>query len=504
VWLNITTTLVPATETAAPFLQAVYMDITDRKRAEAALRSSEERWRAIFETAAVGIATLDFEHRRYVTANESFQQMTGYTEDELRSLTTLDITHEDDRAAMRTLIDRGTGTVGVLQQKRYRRKNGEVVWADVNSFVVPATDGTPAFLGAVAVDITDRRRAEEALQPAQADLERLNRVMLLGEMTTSIAHEVNQPIAAVITNANASLRWLGAQQPDVDEVRQALGRIVRDGTRAGEVIGRIRALVKKVPPRRELLDVNQVIREVVAMTQTETQRNAVSLQSWFADDLPLVSADRVQLQQVMINLIINAIEAMTGTKGGPRELTIVSRIDDANSVVVEVQDTGPGLSPEKLDRLFQSFYTTKPDGIGMGLAISRSIAEAHGGRLSAAPNNPRGAVFRLTLPVEENFAATPELSRPQPARRGRPSERLVGLYSSIIAISRSAGRYFPSAARTDASAMAEAHAAHYYFWFRLGTEIAKESRHSDRRRRSGGARGSDEPRQVAGLCCDGV
>jgi signal transduction histidine kinase len=198
----------------------------------------------------------------------------------------------------------------------------------------------------------------------------------------------------------------------VDEVRQALGRIVRDGTRAGEVIGSIRALVKKVPPRRERLDVNQVIREVVAMTHTETQRNAVSLQNWFADDLPLVSADRVQLQQVMINLIINAIEAMTGTKGGPRELTIVSRIDDANSVVVEVQDTGPGLSPEKLDRLFQSFYTTKPDGIGMGLAISRSIAEAHGGRLSAAPNNPRGAVFRLTLPVEETLPGNPERSRP--------------------------------------------------------------------------------------------
>jgi PAS domain S-box-containing protein len=384
--------------------------ITDRKRAEAALRASEERWRAMFETAPVGIATIDFERRRYLTANDSFQRMTGYTEDELRNLTTLELTQEDDRAAMQERLD--SGTVGVLQRKRYRRKDGEVVWADVTSFVVPATDSTPAFRGAVIVDITDRKRGESALQRAQADLARLNRVMLLGEMTASIAHEVNQPIAATVTNAHAGLRWLGAPKPDADEVRQALLRIVRDGTRAGEVIGRIRALVKKMPPHRELLDINEVIREVVALTQAETQRNAVRLQSQLGDDLPLVSADRVQLQQVMINLIINAIEAMAGAGDGPRELSIVSRIDDANDVMVEVQDTGPGLDPEKRDRLFQSFYTTKPDGIGMGLAISRSIAEAHGGRLSAAPNNPRGALFRFTLPVDETFSASPERSHP--------------------------------------------------------------------------------------------
>src|SRR5580704_12256417 len=304
------------------------------------------------------------------------------------------------------------GTIGVLQRKRYRRKDGGVVWADATSFVVPATDSTPAFRGAVIVDITDRQRTEEALQQAQADLARLNRVMVLEEMAASVAHEVNQPIAAVITNANAGLRWLGAPQPDLQEVRQALGRIVRDGTRAGEVISRIRALVKKTPPRRERLDINQTIREVVALTQTEMQRNGVTLQSRLANDLPLVPADRVQLQQIMINLIINAIEAMAGTGDGSRELEIVSRIDDANDVVVEVRDTGPGLDPEKLDRLFQSFYTTKPDGIGMGLAISRSIAEAHGGRLSAATNNPRGAVFRLTLPVEEIISGSPLRSRP--------------------------------------------------------------------------------------------
>jgi C4-dicarboxylate-specific signal transduction histidine kinase len=269
------------------------------------------------------------------------------------------------------------------------------------------------------LDLTERKRAEAEIRESerryrelQMELAHANRVAMMGQLSASIAHEINQPIAAVIANANAGLRWLGAQRPDLDEVRRALGRIVRDGTRAGEVIGRIRALVKKVPPRRELfVDINQAIREVIALTQTETQRNAVSLHSRLADDLPFVSADRVQLQQVMINLIINAIEAMAGAGDGPREITIASGIDDADDVFVEVHDTGPGLDSQKLDQLFQSFYTTKPDGIGMGLAISRSIAEAHGGRLSAAPNNPRGAVFRLTLPIEETLSGSPPRSR---------------------------------------------------------------------------------------------
>jgi PAS domain S-box-containing protein len=382
---------------------AFVLDLTERKRAEAALRASEERWRAMFETAPVGITMRDFEHRRYLTANESFQRMIGYTEDELRHLTALDITHEDDRPATQQRID--SGVLGVLQRKRYRRKDGEAMWADVTPFVVPSTDSAPTFLGAVIVDITERKRAEEALQQAQADLARFNRVMLLGEMTASIAHEVNQPISAVITNANAGLRWLGAAHPDLDEVRQTLGRIVRDGTRAGGVIDRIRALVRKVPPHRDRLNINEAIQEVIALTQTEVERNGIRLQTQLAGHLPLVPADRVQLQQVIMNLIVNAIEAMAGVGDRPRELMIASGEGDANTVFVKVQDTGPGIDPAQLDRLFQSFYTTKPDGIGMGLAISRSIAEAHGGRLSAAPNKPCGAIFRLTLPVENGLAA---------------------------------------------------------------------------------------------------
>jgi PAS domain S-box-containing protein len=252
------------------------------------------------------------------------------------------------------------------------------------------------------VDVTERKRAQEEherLRQVESDLAHINRVATMGQLSASIAHEINQPIAAVITNANAGLRWLSAREPDLGEVGQALGRIIRDGNRAAEVINGIRALAKKVPPRRDPLHVNQAVREVIAITHPEMQRNGVTLQSRLADRLPVVLADRVQLQQVVTNLIVNAIEAMGGISDRPRELTILSGTDDAKDVFVEVQDTGPGLDQEQLDRLFQSFYTTKPDGIGMGLAISRSIAEAHGGRLSAAPNQPRGAGFRLTLPV---------------------------------------------------------------------------------------------------------
>jgi two-component system, LuxR family, sensor kinase FixL len=242
--------------------------------------------------------------------------------------------------------------------------------------------------------------ASEALRQAQADLARLNRIMLLGEMTSSIAHEVNQPIAAVITNANAGLRWLGARPPDLEEARHALARIVRDGNRASEVIDRVRALTRKVPPRRDRLDLGEVIREVTPLTQAELQRNEVRWQTRIADGLPLVPGDRVQQQQVIINLVVNAVEAMNEVGDRPRELTIVAGRGDSNELFVEVQDTGPGLDQANLDRLFHSFYTTKPEGTGMGLAISRSIVEAHGGRLSAAPNEPHGAVFRFTLPVE--------------------------------------------------------------------------------------------------------
>ncbi len=292
-------------------------------------------------------------------------------------------------------------------ETRFRRADGE--YRRFLTRLTPLYDAAGNIVKwyGTATDIEDRRR----LEALQAELALTNRVMLLGEMTASIAHEVNQPIAAIVANAGAAMRWLAAQPPDMEEARQALKRIVRDGDRAGEVISRIRALVRKAPPRRDPLDIKEAVLEVIAMTQSELQRKSVKLQTRLSSGLPFVRGNRVQLQQVILNLIVNAIEAMSEAGEGSRELTVSSE-GDANEVLVEVRDTGPGLDPASLDLLFRSFYTTKPDGMGMGLAISRSIAEAHGGRLSAAPNKPRGAVFRLTLPLEEALGAPGTMVRP--------------------------------------------------------------------------------------------
>ena len=222
----------------------------------------------------------------------------------------------------------------------------------------------------------------------------------MGQLTSSIAHEVSQPITATVINAKVALRWLGAEPPALDEVRQSLDKIVRDGHRAGDVIDRIRALIKKAPPRKDHLDINEAIREVLEVTRGELVKNGVSVQTDLVDGLPPIEGDRVQLQQVILNLIVNAIEAMRGANDGPRALLISTGIAQGGAVLVAVQDTGPGLDPTKLERLFEAFYTTKPDGLGMGLSICRSIIEAHGGRLWASANTPRGAIFQFALPLD--------------------------------------------------------------------------------------------------------
>jgi C4-dicarboxylate-specific signal transduction histidine kinase len=256
---------------------------------------------------------------------------------------------------------------------------------------------------ASVTSLFERQRAEAALRQAQAELAHVNRVTTMGQLAVSIAQDISQPVTGAVTNAYAALRWLGARPPDLEEVRKALDRIVRDGNRAGEVIGRIRALIKQAPPRKEDLEINEAILEVIALTLGEVVvKNGVSLQTQLTAGLPLVQGDRAQLQQVIFNLIINAVEAMSGVSEGSRELLIGTRRDALSGVLVAVQDSGPGPNPESFDRLFDPFYTTKLGGMGMGLSICRSIVEAHGGRIWASRTARAGVTVQFTLPVGED------------------------------------------------------------------------------------------------------
>ena len=400
VWLNITTTLVPPTETAAAFLQAVYVDVTERVRFEAALRASEERWRAIFETAAVGIATEPLAGG-VSSVNPAFQRLLGYSESELQKLTTFDFTQEDDLATTRKLRN---GIITGPQrsyrlEKRYRHKDGTIIWADVNASMVPATNSTPAFLAIMVVDITARRHAEDALRVAQSELARVSRLTTMGGFAASIAHEVNQPLMAVVTNADTCLRWLAQDLPDLDEARQAAERTVNAGHRAADIIRTIRGLARKSTAEMTRFDINSAITDILTLTRGELQRHDILLETDFSAGVQPIMGDRVQLQQVILNLIRNGVEAMSTVTLRRRVLQVSSQIDERGDVVIAVTDTGTGLDPTKKERIFDAFFTTKPEGMGLGLSICRSIVETHGGRLWASPNLTQGSTFQFTVPA---------------------------------------------------------------------------------------------------------
>src|ERR1700730_16859735 len=337
--------------------------------------------------------------------------MVGHSRDDLVSgrvrwtaLTPSEWSGADERAVAEL---RASGSCKAFE-KEYFRKDG----SRVPVLVGGATFGERRDQGvAFILDLTERKRAEAEARDSerryremQMEVAHANRLATMGQLTASIAHEVNQPIAAAVTNAQAALRWLAARPPDLEEIRQALDRIVKNANRAGDVIGRIRELIKKAPPRKDRVDINEAIREVIELTRGEAVKNGASVQTSLGESLPLIEGDRVQLQQVVLNLIVNAVQAMCAVVDRPRELFITTAQAEPNGVLVAVKDSGPGLTPASLENLFAPFYTTKPGGLGLGLSICRSIIEAHGGRLWASPNVPRGAIFQFTVPAHAGGA----------------------------------------------------------------------------------------------------
>jgi C4-dicarboxylate-specific signal transduction histidine kinase len=316
--------------------------------------------------------------------------------------------HPEDRALVQTTLDRASGD-GKDFDYEYRllMPDGSTKYVHVVAHAVGDQPDELEFIGAV-MDVTEARRVEEQMHQARADLAHVARVMTIGELTAAIAHEINQPLAALVTQGNACLRWLAHEPPNLGEGRSSVEAMIDSGIRAGEVISRLRAMMKKSPPRRDVVNINDAILAVIALVGAEAQRNRVSLRTELSNDLPLVLGDRIQLQQVILNLIMNAIEAMRGIDQTHRKVLVVSRKDDeSKGALVEVQDLGAGLEGLALNRLFDAFYTTKPDGMGIGLAVSRTIIESHGGRLRALPNVPKGAVFQVQLPTDGEASEQP-------------------------------------------------------------------------------------------------
>jgi PAS domain S-box-containing protein len=308
--------------------------------------------------------------------------------------------HPEDRAKVQEIKERAISEKSDYEvEHRIILPDGTVKYTHTVGHPVVNASGDVEQFVCTMMDVTERKHAEEALHQAQADLARVTRVTTMGELTASLAHEVNQPITAAVTDARTCLRWLNRNEPDLEEAREAASRVVKDATRAAEIISRIRLLFKKGAPQRELVDMNEIIREMIVLLRGETTLQNILVGTDLAADLPPVMADRVQLQQVLMNLMINGIEAMKDVDG-TRDLIICSQRGEDGQLMVCVADTGVGLPPQKTEQIFNAFFTTKPQGTGMGLRISGSIIESHGGRLWAADNSPRGASFYFTLPTK--------------------------------------------------------------------------------------------------------
>ncbi|HEY1471378.1 MAG TPA: PAS domain S-box protein [Candidatus Acidoferrum sp.] len=377
------------------------VDVTERKRAEEEVRTAETRFRASVDhlTDALFIHDDQDDRGRVMDVNQQACDSLGYTREELIGMTAFDYDALVDATFNLSIKKRVARGETFSFESVHRRKDGTEFPVEVR--VRPFWHGAHRFGLALARNITERKHAEaerERLRQLETDLAHMNRVSMLGELAASLAHEIKQPITAAVTNANTSLRWLARDEPDVQEAREAIMRIVKDGTRAAEIINRLRSFYRKgAPPQPELVDLNEVAHEMFMLLYNEAKRYSIAMRTDLAAGLPRVMTDRVQLQQVFMNLMLNAIEAMKDTGG---ELAIKSQLADGGQALISVSDTGVGLPADKTDQLFNAFFTTKPQGTGMGLAITRSIIEAHGGRLWASANAGRGATFHFTLPNE--------------------------------------------------------------------------------------------------------
>jgi PAS domain S-box-containing protein len=381
-----------------------------RQRVERTLEDSEQRLRLMAETVPEMLWSVSVLPARACYVTPRYEQMWGRPLAELprKPDAWIDAVHPQQREEVRSAWTQWlAGEAGEWLDLTFRivRPDGEARWIHNRGTLIRDGRGRPLRGSGIAADVTEERRAHEALAKAQSELARVSRIVTTGELTASIAHEVNQPLAAIVANAAACMSWLAAQPAETGRVRSALERIVDDGQRASLVIARIRALFDRQPPRKAPVDMNATIADVMALTQQQLRASGVVPATMLSKDLPPVLGDSVQLQQVLLNLIVNAVEAMNSVTDRPRQLEIASRVDGGQAVVVEVRDSGPGPAWEHADEWFEAFYTTKAEGLGIGLSISRSIVEAHGGRLWAERNAPHGAIFRFTLPAQGGASA---------------------------------------------------------------------------------------------------
>ena len=386
---------IEALESVAP----VIAQGIERKRTEDALRDTQRLIQAIFDNSPAVIHVQDLDGH-FVLVNRKFEEVVGLQSQEILGKTSFDLfplNAVSYDASDRQVIETGSPSE---TEEVLTTDHGDRVFLTTKSLLSDES-GKPYALFGISAEITERKKAAADLREVQAALAHLNRVMTVGELTTSIAHELNQPLAAIVMNANAALRWLTLDPPNIAKTRDSAALIIRDGERASQVIARIRSLLKKAPPSKTSLDVNEFVLEVVDVTQGEMIRNNVRLRLVLADNLPAVPGDRIQLQQVMLNLIANAIEAMRAIQDRERSLVISTDIFN-NTVRVGVTDNGLGIDSQTAQHLFKAFSTTKPEGMGMGLAISCSIIEAHGGRLWSEANDESGATFLFTLPIIAN------------------------------------------------------------------------------------------------------